>query len=77
MSRDIDLHVVTTFTAPYWVGILSRRELRSVIAYGRAHELDIADHHDGGWLVRRGWLVVTGRARDILAFCRYFDRACT
>lgn len=49
-----------TIRAPYTVGVLVLGPWRRLLAHGRAHGLSIVEHPSGGWLERRGWLVVTG-----------------
>lgn len=64
-----------TVRTPYSIGIFGgRRELQGVIAFGRSVGLDITDHHDGGWIVRSGWLVARGPAGALRQFVAALDQ---
>lgn len=60
-------------TVRFSVNGFRRRDLAEVIAFGRAIGLQIEQHHDGGWLVRRGHLVLRGPGRDLARFCLRFN----
>lgn len=61
--------------APYAVGLLARAEVQRWVAYGRSLGLQVENHHDGGWLTRRGWIVATGPDFAMQRYRAYLEAA--
>lgn len=57
----------------YEVGLLARSKVAEMIAYGRALGLIVEHHHDGGWLLRTGYVVAIGEARLVRRWREHFN----
>lgn len=59
-----------TLRQPYKCGILVWKAFRMLLANARAAGLQIEEYPAGGFLVKVGWIKVTGRESLVLAFQR-------
>lgn len=60
-----------TLRVPYVVGLFDEDDTVSIASFGRSVGLEVEVYKTGGWLFKRGELVVTGGSR---ALCRFIER---
>lgn len=75
LTEPVHLSRLVAMRVPYSAGLLVLGDIRRALAYGRSLGLEAQDHHDGGWLVRQGWIVARGADGNLRAFAAYLGAA--